>query len=285
MNNTENIVVGIDATTSSIEILKRAIQLSKEKKAKLMLIHVINQSWFKKLFPHVDTKEVKEKIESKLEDLLENERIEKSEYQIKIVEGNPADEIVKYAKELKSKLIIIGANSKEDFTTKLFGSTAHKVAQNGPCPLLIVKNSCQTEYKNILAFTDLSDISKESILFAKNFFDKTDIKLIHAYKQLTDFVISFYNASQDQYIARKQLKEEAKEDFDTFAKEVEITNKELLESYFNVTDILKEKAEGEKADLVVLGSAGVNNATSALHGSVAAYLMETLDCDILLFVE
>jgi len=285
MNNINNIVVGIDATTSSVEILKRAIQLSKDKNAKLMVIHVINQSWFKKLFPHLDENDAKEKIQSKIEDLLKKQDIQKDNYSINVVQGNPADEIIKYAKELDSKLIIIGANSKENFTTKLFGSTAHRVAQNGPCPLLIVKNNPQNSYKNILAFTDLSDISKQSISFAKNFFDKNDIKLIHAYKQLTDFVISFYDASEDQYAARKQIKDEAKENFETFAKELNIENKELLESYFNVTDILKEKAEENNADLVVLGSSGVNNATSALHGSVAAYLMETLNCDILLFVK
>jgi universal stress protein A len=53
--------------------------------------------------------------------------------------GNPYDEIVTAAKEIRADLIVIGSHGHAGLERFLVGSTAERVAQYAPCPVLIVK--------------------------------------------------------------------------------------------------------------------------------------------------
>jgi nucleotide-binding universal stress UspA family protein len=53
--------------------------------------------------------------------------------------GNPYDEIVTAAKEVGADLIIIGSHGHAGLERFLVGSTAERVVQYAPCPVLVVK--------------------------------------------------------------------------------------------------------------------------------------------------
>jgi universal stress protein A len=53
--------------------------------------------------------------------------------------GNPYDEIVSAAKEIRADLIVIGSHGHAGLERFLLGSTAERVVQYAPCPVLIVK--------------------------------------------------------------------------------------------------------------------------------------------------
>jgi nucleotide-binding universal stress UspA family protein len=54
--------------------------------------------------------------------------------------GNPYDEIVQAAKEIGADLIVIGSHGHAGLERLLVGSTAERVVQYAPCPVLVVKN-------------------------------------------------------------------------------------------------------------------------------------------------
>jgi universal stress protein A len=54
--------------------------------------------------------------------------------------GNPYEEIVRAAKEMKTDLIIIGSYGHRGLGRLLLGSTAERVLQYAPCAVLIVKD-------------------------------------------------------------------------------------------------------------------------------------------------
>jgi len=56
----------------------------------------------------------------------------------KLVEGHPADEIIKFSEE-GFDLIVMGSRGLHGFSEFLLGSTTHRVADNCKKPLLIVK--------------------------------------------------------------------------------------------------------------------------------------------------
>jgi nucleotide-binding universal stress UspA family protein len=57
----------------------------------------------------------------------------------KIVEGNPANDIMKFAEESKEDLIVIGSIGKTGLEKFLLGSVAEKVVRNSRVPVLVVR--------------------------------------------------------------------------------------------------------------------------------------------------
>jgi universal stress protein A len=55
--------------------------------------------------------------------------------------GNPFEEIVNAAKETGVDLIVIGSHGYGGLGRLLLGSTAERVIQYAPCPVLVVKEA------------------------------------------------------------------------------------------------------------------------------------------------
>ena len=58
----------------------------------------------------------------------------------KLLSGRPADKIVELAKEKKADLIVIGSRGLGGIEEFFLGSVSDRVADEAPCPVLIVKN-------------------------------------------------------------------------------------------------------------------------------------------------
>jgi len=56
-----------------------------------------------------------------------------------LLEGKPAEEIVKYAKEKETDLIVIGTQGKRGIQRLLLGSVAEDIIRTAPCKVLVVK--------------------------------------------------------------------------------------------------------------------------------------------------
>jgi nucleotide-binding universal stress UspA family protein len=61
------------------------------------------------------------------------------EIKTEVVVGHPADQIVKYAADKKSDLIIIGQRGKSKIAKWLLGSVSKRVSSYAPCTVTIVK--------------------------------------------------------------------------------------------------------------------------------------------------
>lgn len=59
--------------------------------------------------------------------------------QRKIRSGSPANEILKLAKQVEAGLVVVASGSRGISDTVLIGSTAQRVQQYAPCPVLVVR--------------------------------------------------------------------------------------------------------------------------------------------------
>ena len=55
--------------------------------------------------------------------------------------GSPANEVIKAARQLAAGLIVVAAGGRGLSETVLLGSTAHRIQQYAPCPVLTVRPS------------------------------------------------------------------------------------------------------------------------------------------------
>ena len=82
----------------------------------------------------------KQKLHKIMEDVFaENGVAESLEIEEEVVFGEPGDELLKFAKEKKLDLIIVGYKSYSMIEHLLVGSTASKVARYAPCSVMIYR--------------------------------------------------------------------------------------------------------------------------------------------------
>ena len=61
-----------------------------------------------------------------------------------VLEGNPALEITKFAKDNGCDLIVVGTLGKSGIDRILLGSVAEKVVRIAPCPVLVIRSQKQS---------------------------------------------------------------------------------------------------------------------------------------------
>ena len=61
------------------------------------------------------------------------------EVKTRFLKGNTAKAIIDEAIKEKADLLVVGATGYGGLSEWLLGSTAHKIARNAPCPVMIVR--------------------------------------------------------------------------------------------------------------------------------------------------
>jgi nucleotide-binding universal stress UspA family protein len=142
----KRILVPVDGSAVSAKGLKEAIRIAKAGRAKLVLLHLIEE------FAAFAAPELGENIGPVLDSLRQTGKrtIDKVARSVKqagvtpqsvLVEnfgGRVADTIVKEAKRLRADLIVMGTHGRSGVTRVLLGSDAELVVRNSPVPVLLV---------------------------------------------------------------------------------------------------------------------------------------------------
>jgi len=286
MKKLKRIVVGIDISEKSDHVLTRALNLANEQKADLFVVHAVRTPWlsvpsyFGSKDIGIDTEGITKKIEKKLKTLNKESKVSCF---VLVKEGNAEDIILYEAKLLRADMIVIGAHSKRKGRKGILGTTAQKVAHQSHLPVLIVKNSAKTPYKNILAPTDFERQSKQSVLFAKDIFPTSKISIVHAFETIyMDGPYAAVGRDLSQYndVARSC----AQKDLKDFMKDVSVKKGKLIEGEIYTKEALLDYIKEGKYDLVVMGSRGTAG-VNALLGSVATYILRETSSDVLVYVQ
>ena len=289
MGTLDKIIVAIDNSKISEEVLKRALLLANKNGSIIVIVHIINTPLFEApdyfggdKTQKIDQDEIKSQIENKIATLNNNPNIK---CLVLVDSGDISDKIIHEAKQIDGQMIILGAHSTEELTTKKVGTTAKKIIQDSHLPIIIVKNPANKIYNNILAPTDLSDFSKKSILFTKNILKDGNIKLVYIYEEPVDKYIDYYNLSQeDKLVLDKKTESYIKADLKKFKENVGIETSDFIKCEITLENDLVNHIKNHKNDLVIIGSHGVKNIESFLFGSTAAFLMAESSSDILVYV-
>jgi nucleotide-binding universal stress UspA family protein len=286
MKKLKRIVVGIDISEKSDHVLTRALNLANEHKADLFVVHAVRTPWlsvpsyFGSKDIGIDTEGITKKIEKKLKTLNKESKVSCF---VLVKEGNAEDIILYECKLLRADMILIGAHSKRKGRKGILGTTAQKVAHQSHLPVLIVKNSAKTPYKNILAPTDFERQSKQSVLFAKDIFPTSKISIVHAFETIyMDGPYAAVGRDLSQYndVARSC----AQKDLKDFMKDVSVKKGKLIEGEIYTKEALLDYIKEGKYDLVVMGSRGTAG-VNALLGSVATYILREASSDVLVYVQ
>jgi nucleotide-binding universal stress UspA family protein len=137
------ILAAIDGSEMSDKAFETALAMAKENKSQLTLINVGKMVSFPEGMALETVNEFYEAISKAGQEMLHRGKWMAESKGIKTdvhyVEGDPAAQIIKLAKDGNYQLIIIGSRGLGPFKELMLGSVSHRVSHLAPCPVLIVK--------------------------------------------------------------------------------------------------------------------------------------------------
>jgi nucleotide-binding universal stress UspA family protein len=135
-----NILVAVDGSKESKLALADAIDLALDSNARLTVAHVQNPApGFARNTPAgaATVAELPAYHSKLLREMVD--RVPKElPVTTLLLEGHPAHEIVKAAKQYEHDLIVIGSRGRGRATAALLGSVSHEVLHDAPVPVLVV---------------------------------------------------------------------------------------------------------------------------------------------------
>lgn len=135
----DKIVVGYDGSAQAKKALSKAKELADKFGAKIYIVHVIDTAVLS-LSDVFSSPTVLASLREKAEQLVkEAVQTVGGNAEGKILEGDPAHEIVKFAREVNASLIVLGARGLSTIRRVLMGSVSSRVVQESPIDVLIVK--------------------------------------------------------------------------------------------------------------------------------------------------
>ncbi|HEY5649576.1 MAG TPA: universal stress protein [Nitrospiria bacterium] len=141
MKKIKKILVPVDFTEHSDRAVDLAADMAGAFHARITLLHVIEQF----TYSVTDTilvvdhyRALREVAEPLMEGLQKKLIRRKMKVEAEIVRGNPAQQIIKKARNQGSDLVIMGTRGRTGIKHVVLGSVAEKVVRLAPCPVVTV---------------------------------------------------------------------------------------------------------------------------------------------------
>ncbi|SHE50494.1 universal stress protein A [Microbulbifer donghaiensis] len=147
MASYKRILVGLDLSEESSQVLEKAGELGKAFDADLSLVHVIEPLTFAYGgdIP-MDLSEVQEQLQTQAKEQLRKaaDQLNVPAERQHVVLGQPATEIHRLAEEQEADLIVIGSHGRHGLAL-LLGSTANGVLHGAGCDVLAVRVNVESK--------------------------------------------------------------------------------------------------------------------------------------------
>ncbi|KMM39006.1 universal stress protein [Guptibacillus hwajinpoensis] len=144
MRKYTNVLVAYDGSDLSMKALNEAITMAKENPAlQIDVVTALNPT--AQISSAVVYASILNELRKEAVDLLKvvsdvlYEQLPNHVVRTMVLEGNPGNEIVKYANDHERDLIIMGSRGLNGLREWFLGSVSHAVLQRSHCPVLIIK--------------------------------------------------------------------------------------------------------------------------------------------------
>lgn len=139
----KKILIATDGSEYTKNAIDYGIDLAKSTGAKLFVIYVVDTAAFASIPMDAAWESMYELLNQEgnqaIKYVVEKAEAEGLEIEGKLIEGHPADEIIKSSESNSVSLIVMGTLGKSGLDRFLLGSVAEKVVRNSKIPVLVVR--------------------------------------------------------------------------------------------------------------------------------------------------
>lgn len=200
--------------------------------------------------------------------------------------GSPARLIRESIDQYSPDLLIVGPHRKRPVRDVLEGTIAEKILGTRQCPLLIVRDQADAEYRNVLMALDISAQCGAVVRAAESLVLNPSVQamvmhvceppyqgMLRSAGVASGEVLSYVEASRREAAAsiRELLKQES----------ADHTRYAVVIGEHHPAPAIRRAIEMYQPDLLVIGTGGIGRMRRALIGSVANQILDVADCDVL----
>ena len=147
MSAYKRILVAVDGSAASTNGLREAIRLAAAERAKLCILHVVNDyvvmASMGGVAPPTDLgpllRESGERVLARAKALAAKQGLKPVAVLREVLSGPAAESIVREAKKQRADLIVLGTHGRRGLRRLVLGSDAEQVVRTAPVPVLLVR--------------------------------------------------------------------------------------------------------------------------------------------------
>jgi nucleotide-binding universal stress UspA family protein len=296
----QNILVPIDFSKQSIQVIETARRLARRFNATIHLLHVHQ-------FRYPDTFMGPVFSAAELPDSFEEHRSTHLAKQLKAIASksglSPRDQthlrmgapafggICRFAQEIPADLIVMPTHGYTGLKHVFLGSTAERVVQHSPCPVFVVRNKNRPlktrprlSIGKIVVPIDFSSCSREGLQYAIGFANEFGARVILVHATYLGYLYSsegtaIYDVPGLQKAAHENAEREMRK-FVRSAKFEDVKFETVFSEGSPVLDICAV-ATDHNADLIITSTHGLTGFQHVLIGSIAEKVVRHAPCSVL----
>ena len=256
----QRIIVASDLSERSRPAIKRAVELAISAYAKLLVLNIVND----------DTPaDVSHQLSVGAQTILAEQVAQDADgraldAEIKVVVGDPLNEINLATKDFNADLLILGPHRRRVFLDQIRETTMEHLIRSSTIPVLLVAREADHAYQRVLCGIALSPACAAALHRVSVVAPQADLTLFHAHE------VSF--------------RQEAERDYETW-KAVHPITKDLRDPTFveaSANDALEDLLENGKNDLLAIGGHTGSAGGRYRLGSFTASMIRNPPCDVLI---
>jgi nucleotide-binding universal stress UspA family protein len=293
--NIKTVLAPVDLSAASMLALNYAIPLAERFQADLHLVYVHENNHEFSTGSMLQLLYDIAKMRTRVESVAESGRPSLiREENCHVLIGRAYRKVSDFARELAAELIVLATRGQTGLARVVLGSTAERVVQFAPCPVLVARQRKQTEEterkelefapRNILVPTDFSQCAMAGLKYAALFAGAFDAKLLlfHALFPPNPVLV-------DRMSAHLPVEADAARRMNAQLEMEALTQLHFLRGVPCATEIRTGYAiqeicaaiEHANVDLVITSTHGETGLKHALIGSVAEHIVRYADCPVL----
>jgi nucleotide-binding universal stress UspA family protein len=304
MQRFKNILFFSNPALKQDDALRRVSALAKQNNARLTILSVIKTlpSELHVTMAGVELNELQKDVvhdaQVQVDELANDLKHIGVDVQAMTVVGTAFVEVIREVLREHHDLVVLAAEGKRSFITRLFGSTSMHLMRKCPCPVWVIKSGAGESYDRILAAVDVSsdpwDVTNQLInplilqlasLLAR--FEKSDLHVVQVWSVDQEGYMQIRGNMTDQALnrLRRETKREYADKLDSLLKSVDLNGAGSLHTHLirgddPASSIIK-LARREKIDLLVMGTVCRTGLAGFIIGNTAEDVLSALNCSVL----
>jgi nucleotide-binding universal stress UspA family protein len=143
----KKIVIATDGSKRTQNAVETGLEIARVHQSKVHAVYVVDTVTFTSVPMDVTWENMYQLLKEEGEEAVGRVKAAAPagvEVETHVLEGNPALEITKFAKDNDCDLLVVGTLGKSGIDRILLGSVAEKVVRIAPCPVLVIRSQKQS---------------------------------------------------------------------------------------------------------------------------------------------
>jgi nucleotide-binding universal stress UspA family protein len=294
----DEILLTTDFSPQARKAYPVAVSMARQNDARIHLVHEVERRplWYRTTEVEICLQDMYDRLRGQLSDearlpIFAGQRLEEE----LLREGQPQTGVVEFAHERRPDIVVIATHGRTGLKRLFLGSFAEKIVRYGGIPVLLVRQEGEAQDfapHNVLVPVDFSEAGS-CVLPTARFLAERYGATLNFFKVLdpADYYYYYYGVATREAFDKtldqtRDVAAAAREQF-TVLKERELSG---VKAEFQCTRGLPTheivcRAESSGADLVLISTHGRSGAKRVLLGSVAAEVVRSAPCSVLVVPE